>query len=72
LEVAGWVEDEFAEEVSGVAFDDADVEVVDEQGDGGCGEASAESDVVQAAVVPQGDGALESIRSCRMRQCGSR
>ena len=57
MEVAGGVEDEFAEEFSGVAFDDADVQVVDEQGDGGCGEASAEADVVQATVVPQGDGA---------------
>jgi hypothetical protein len=57
LEVAGGVEDEFADELSGGAFDDADVEVVDEQGDRGCGEASAEADVMESAVVPQGDGA---------------
>src|SRR5262249_41297051 len=35
LVVAGGVEDEFADELSGVALQDADVEVVDEHRDGG-------------------------------------
>jgi hypothetical protein len=55
--VAGGVEGELADEFAGVAVDDPDVQVVDEQGDASAGEASAESDVVQAAVVPQNDGA---------------
>jgi hypothetical protein len=37
--------------------DDPDVQVVDEQADRGAGEAGAESDVVQSAVVPHRDGA---------------
>jgi hypothetical protein len=53
----GGVEDEFADEVAGVAVDDADVEVVDEQGDRGAGEPDAEADVVEPAVVAQGDAA---------------
>jgi len=57
LEVAGGVEGELADEFSGVAVDGPDVQVVDEQGDGGAGEWSAEADVVQAAVVAEGDGA---------------
>ena len=55
---------ELAEEFAGVGVDDADVEVVDEQDDVGAGEASAEADVVQAAVVAQGD-ACRLGRSCR-------
>jgi hypothetical protein len=37
LVVAGGVEDEFAEQCSGVAVEHADVEVVDEYGDFGAG-----------------------------------
>ena len=55
--VAGGVQGELAEELSGVAVDDPDVEVVDEQGDPGAGEESAESNVVESAAVAQGDGA---------------
>jgi hypothetical protein len=40
-----------------VAVDDADVEVVDQQQDVGAGEAGAEADVVEAAVVAEGDAA---------------
>ena len=57
MEVAGGVEGELAEELSGVAVEDPDVEVVDEEGDPGAGVESAESDVVESAVVAQGDGA---------------
>src|SRR4051812_21109067 len=55
LEVAGGVQGEFAEEFAGVAVDDLDVHV-DEQGDRGAGAESAEADVVDAGVVPRGDG----------------
>ena len=49
---------------AGVAVDDADVQVVDEQGDRGAGEAGAEADVVQPAVVAHGDAEPPvSIRS---------
>jgi hypothetical protein len=57
LVVAGWVEGELAEEFAGGAADDADVQVVDEYGDGCAGEAAAESDVVEAAVVAERDAA---------------
>ena len=57
LVVAGGVQDEFAEELAGVAVDDSDMQVVDEQGDRGAGAAAAQADVVQAAVVADGDGA---------------
>ena len=40
-----------------MAVEDADVAVVDEHGDFGAGAAFAEADVVQAAVVADGDGA---------------
>ena len=40
-----------------VAVDDADVQVVDQQGDAGSGAAGAQADVVQPAVVAQGDAA---------------
>jgi hypothetical protein len=58
LVVAGGVEGQLAEEFAGVAVDDADVEVVDEHGDGGAGAAPPDADVVEAAVVPQGEGAV--------------
>ena len=40
-----------------MAVDDADVQVIDEQADRGAGEAGAEADVVQPAVVAQSDRA---------------
>ena len=51
LVVAGGVRGEFADQFSGVACDDADVQVVDQEGDSGSGSAGAQADVVQAAVV---------------------
>ena len=50
-----------------MAVDDADVQVVDEQADRGAGEAGAEADVVEPAVVADGDGPAGSILSCRTR-----
>ena len=57
LVVAAGVEGELAEEFAGGGVDDADVEVLDEQDDVGSGVGSADADVVQSAVVPQGDDA---------------
>ena len=54
--IAGLVEGQFADELAGVVVDDADVEVVDEQGDGGAGEVGAEAEVMQAGVVAEADG----------------
>ncbi|PZS11353.1 MAG: hypothetical protein DLM55_01855, partial [Acidimicrobiales bacterium] len=55
LVVAGGVEDQFAQELSGGGVDDANVEVVDQEQDAGSGVGSAHSDVVEFAVVAQGD-----------------
>ena len=54
---ASGVEGEVAVELAGGGVDDADVEVGDEQDDAGSGEASADADVVEVAVVAHGDGA---------------
>ena len=51
------VEGEVAEEFARGGVDDADVEVGDEGGDGGSGVGSADADVVESAVVAQGDAA---------------
>jgi hypothetical protein len=58
LVVAGGVDDQLAQQLAGGRVDDADVEVVDEQQDGGSGVGSADADVVEAAVDPQGDLAV--------------
>lgn len=57
LVVAGGVQDEVAEELSGGGVDDADLEVLDGQDDVGSGVGSAEADVVESACVAQGDAA---------------
>ena len=57
MEVAAGVQDQLADELAGGAVEDFDVEVVDEHGDSGSGQAGTEADVVQAAVVPRRDGA---------------
>ncbi len=44
-----------AEEFAGGGVDDADLEVGDEHDDAGSGVFGAEADVVEAAVVAQGD-----------------
>ncbi len=53
-----WVEGEFADELAGVFGDDADVEFADEHEDAGAGPVVADADVVQAAVVPEGEFAV--------------
>ena len=52
-----------SQEFAGGGVDDADVEVGDEQGDGGSGVGSADADVVQATVVAQGDyaGGIDAV-----------
>jgi len=57
LVVPGGVEDQLAQEFAGGGVDDADVEVLDEEEDAGSGVGSSDADVVQSAVVAQGDGA---------------
>ena len=49
--------DQVAREFAGVLVDDADVVVLDEQQDVGSGVGSSQPDVVQAALVAQGDDA---------------
>jgi hypothetical protein len=66
LVVAGGVEGEFAEQLS-VVGDDADVQVVDQQQDAAAGVGLADADVVQPAVVAQGDGAVVDAMSRRIR-----
>ena len=58
LVVAGGVDDQLAQQLAGGCVDDADLEVLDEQQDGGSGVGSADTDVVEAAVDPQGDLAV--------------
>lgn len=55
--VAGGVEGECSEEFAGGGVDDADVAVVDEEEDGGSGVGSSDADVVESAVVAEGDDA---------------
>ena len=50
-----------------IGVDDPDVQVLDEQDDVGSGVGSADADVVQSAVVADGDGA----RPCRCGRGGS-
>ena len=57
LVVACGVEGQFAQELAGGGVDDADLEVLDEQDDAGSGVGSPDADVVESAVVPQGDRA---------------
>jgi hypothetical protein len=55
LVVAVGVEGEVAQELSGGGVDDADVVVGDEHHDAGSGVLVAEADVMEPAVVAQGD-----------------
>ena len=48
---------QLADQCAGVASDDPDVEIVDQEGDSGSGASGAEAEVVQSAVVPEGDAA---------------
>jgi hypothetical protein len=58
LVVPGWVEGEFAEQFAGGGVDDADAQVLGEHDDGGSGVGAADADVVEAAVVAEGDFAV--------------
>ncbi len=62
LVVPGWVELKFAEQFAGVG-QDADVQVLDQDEDASAGVSPADSDVVQAAVVPHRHdaGAVEPV-----------
>ena len=55
LVAPGGVEGEFAEQFSGRFVDHSDVEVADEEEDGGSGVGSADADLVEASLVAQGD-----------------
>jgi hypothetical protein len=67
LIVAGGVEVEFSDEFAGVFGDDADVVFADQDKDVGVGIGAAEADVVQPAVVAQGDGAIGVRRATTSR-----
>ena len=58
LVVAGGVEGQLAQELAGNGIDDADVQVLDEHEDGGSGMGPADADVVEPAVVAEGDFAV--------------
>src|SRR6478609_1081595 len=64
LVVPRGVQGEFADELAGVGVDDADVQVVDEQG---AGEGGAEADVVEPGIVSEADPPQRSILSWRTR-----
>jgi hypothetical protein len=66
LVVLGWVELELWQELA-VVGEDADVAIVDQDEDVDAGVASADADVVEPAVVAQGEDAAGSILSWRMR-----
>ena len=53
LVVAGWVEGEVSECFACGGMDDADVEVGDEEDDGGSGVGSSDADVVESSVVAE-------------------
>ena len=57
LVVAGGVDDQLAQQLAGGRVDDADLEVLDNQQDGGSGVGSADADVVESAVDAEGDDA---------------
>src|SRR3954452_22082542 len=57
LVVAAGVEGELGEQSAGGGGDDADVEVLDEDENVGSGVGSSDADVVESAVVPEGDDA---------------
>ena len=68
---AVWVDGELSEEFAGGGVDDSDVEVVDEQDDGGSVEGTSESDVVELAVDSQGDCAfVDAVVSYSVLGCG--
>ena len=71
LVVAGGVEGEVAEQFAGLVVDDADVEVFDDEGDGGVSVGAADADVVEFAVVAQGDfaGFADDVSADPVMEC---
>ena len=63
LVVASGVDDQLAQQLAGGRVDDADVEVLDEQQDGGSGVGSADTDVVEAPLTPRVTLPSASMRS---------
>jgi hypothetical protein len=63
LVVAAWIQGERAQELAGGGVDDADVQVLDEQQDVGSGVGPADSDVVEASGVAEGDfaGVVDAV-----------
>ena len=63
LVVAVGVEGQLAQEFAGAGVDDADVQVLDEEQDAGSGVGAADADVVEPAVVAEGDesGGVDAI-----------
>jgi hypothetical protein len=55
LVVAVGVEDQLAQEFAGAGVDDADVQVLDQEQDAGSGVGPPDADVVEPAVVAEGD-----------------
>jgi hypothetical protein len=63
LVVLGGVEGEGAEELAGGGVHDADVELGDEHDDEGSGVGSADADVVEPAIVAEGElaGGVDTV-----------
>jgi hypothetical protein len=63
LVALGCVEGELAEEFAGGGVDDADVQVLDQEGDAGSGVGSADADGVEPALVAQDDlaGGVDAV-----------
>ena len=58
LVIHGWVENQVTDEFAGVRLDDPNVAAVDQHQDGGSGVGSADADVVQSAVMAEGEFAV--------------
>src|SRR6185437_7130033 len=63
LVVPGRVEGELAQELAGAGVDDADVQVLDQEQDAGSGVGAAGADVVEPAVVAEGNepGGVDAV-----------
>lgn len=75
LVVAGGVENELAEQLAGVFVDDADVAVLDQEQDVGSGVGSADTDVMEPALVAQVDnaGGVDAVTAdSGVGRCGRR
>ena len=72
MAVAGGVNDELADDLTGVGVDDGDVMVLDGHGDAGSLGRPADADVVEAAVESQGDvaGRIDPVGADALRWAG--